>query len=206
MDYERNRGRLSVDGFVDALTEHMKKTRLIRVRSFNLREDGSDWTSESPRSNTFTGFGNAAGQCLSPTPSNGLKRQHTFCAGSLPKHSNGSAVSSRQNSFVKSLPNSRQSSYCRTRSRGSTGSSYTYSTTSSGISSGVNSEIFGDSNASTGSKSAISRELSYGLLTDFEDIDEQDEEQKTARENATSRTGADSLRPVSVSFACLIRA
>ncbi|XP_052781977.1 uncharacterized protein LOC128218359 isoform X2 [Mya arenaria] len=189
--FERNRDAISVDGFVEALTDHMKKTRLIRVKSFNIREDGADLTADSPRSNSFTGFGHG----VSMSPTNSLKRQHTFC-GTVSKSNTSSLAASRQNSFVKSLPVSRQSSYHRTRSRGSTGSSYTYSTTSSGVSSGVNSESL-DSNASTGSKSAISREFSYGLLTDFEDIDEKDEELKTARENAASRVSAESLRPPS---------
>ncbi|XP_060575375.1 kyphoscoliosis peptidase-like isoform X1 [Ruditapes philippinarum] len=170
----------------------MKKTRLIRVQSFNIREEGVDWNGNQ-RSNSFTGFGNTVTQNTNSQPSI-LKRQHSF-AGSMTRQSSF-AGSSRQNSFLRALPGSRQNSYCRTRSRGSTGSSYTYSTTSSGISSGNHSEI-SDSSGS-GAKSSLSRELSYGLLTDFADIEEKDEDIKTAREsNPASRNSNDSLRPPS---------
>jgi hypothetical protein len=170
----------------------MKKTRLIRVQSFNIREEGVDWNGNQ-RSNSFTGFGNTVTQNTNSQPSI-LKRQHSF-AGSMTRQSSF-AGSSRQNSFLRALPGSRQNSYCRTRSRGSTGSSYTYSTTSSGISSGNHSEL-SDSSGS-GAKSSLSRELSYGLLTDFADIEEKDEDIKTAREsNPASRNSNDSLRPVS---------
>lgn len=188
---KRECGEFTVDTFLDALNEHMKKTRLIRVQSFNLRDEGVDWNGNQ-RSNSFTGFGSAT-QTTNSQPSI-LKRQHSF-SGAVARQ-NTFVGSSRQNSFLRSLPGSRQNSYCRTRSRGSTGSSYTYSTTSSGISSGVNSE-HSDSSGS-GAKSALSREFSYGLLTEFADIDEKEEESKTARENETiSRNSNDSLRPVS---------
>lgn len=179
---------VTVDDFIDALTDHMKKTRLIRVQSYHLRDDGSDWTG-SQRSNSFTGFGNGNSNDVVEPPA--LKRQHTF-ADSVSKQN------CRQNSFLRSLPGTRQNSYCsRTTSRGSTGSSFTYSTTSSGVSSGVHSE-HSDITGSSAPKSALSRELSYGLMTEFEDIDEIDEEAKTARDNnPSSRASSESLKPVS---------
>ncbi|XP_052285581.1 uncharacterized protein LOC127881606 isoform X4 [Dreissena polymorpha] len=185
--FDKDKADVTVDAFVEALTDHMKKTRLIRVQSLNLREDGTDWDGDQ-RSNSCTGFSvnNAANHTL--------KRQHSFCGAVAKNNTFGAHGGSRQNSFVQSLPASRQNSYCRTRSRGSTGSSYTYSTTSSGVSSAVHS----DGHDSNGSKRAISRELSYGLLTDFEDIDEREEEAKTARENLTARvSAADKVRPPS---------
>ncbi|XP_053377512.1 uncharacterized protein LOC123530427 isoform X3 [Mercenaria mercenaria] len=191
-DEKRDSETFTVDAFIDALNEHMKKTRLIRVQSFNIREDGVDWN-DNQRSNSFTGFGNSVNQNSNSQPSI-LKRQHSF-SGAMTRQSSF-AGSSRQNSFLRTLPGSRQNSYCRTRSRGSTGSSYTYSTTSSGISSGNHSEL-SDSSGS-GAKSSLSRESSYGLLTEFADIEEKDEDIKTARENnPVSRNSNDSLRPPS---------
>ncbi|KAL4226885.1 hypothetical protein ACF0H5_014863 [Mactra antiquata] len=190
----KEKGDCTVDDFVDELTVHMKKTRLIRVQSFNLRQEGVDWNGNQ-RSNSFTGFGNTntVQQQNTNSPLQSLKRQHSFTGGVV--RQNSFAGSTRQNSFLRSLPGSRQNSYCRTRSRGSTGSSFTYSTTSSGISSGIHSEL-SDSSGS-GTKSALSRELSYGVLTEFADIDEQDEESKTARENSSHSSRCDSLRPPS---------
>ena len=196
----------SLDGFLEQLSGHMKKTRLIRVQSFSQSEDDIEWTGNQ-RSNSFTGFGSQK-QSVG-NASNSLKRQHSF-SGAVPRQNSFNGVLSRQNSFVRSLPGSRQGSYCRSRSRGSTGSSNTYSTystTSSGISSGQHSEL-SDSSASYSSKSALSREFSYGLLNEFEDIEELDEETKTARETArdTARKNGqennpqsnnDCLRPVS---------
>ena len=180
-----------MDDFIDALTDHMKKSRLIRVQSFHLREDSGDWNG-GQRSNSFTGFG-TSGHRTEPLESPLLKRQHTF-ADSV------SRQQYRQNCFLRSLPGSRQNSYCsRATSRGSTGSSFTYSTTSSGVSSGIHSE-HSDTTGSNASKSALSRETSIGMLTEFEDIDEDDEHAKTARENSQAlRASTESLKPVSPS-------
>lgn len=197
-DDKRDSEEFTVDAFIDALSVHMKKTRIIRVQSFNLREEGVDWNGNQ-RSNSFTGFGSSTVN-QNTHPQTTLKRQHSF-TGAVSRQSSF-AGPSRQNSFLRSLPGSRQNSYCRTRSRGSTGSSYTYSTTSSGISSGNHSEL-SDSSGS-GVKSALSRELSYGVLTEFADIQE-DEESKTAREkNLLSRNSNDSLRPVSTNYQQLV--
>ena len=172
--------------FCDSLSEHMKKTKLIRVQSF--RTDGEDW-SDNERSHSFTGFGQNRQNTNSANTNICIKRQHSF-SGANSRQNSSQSGSSRQNSFLRSLPNSRQSSYHRTRSRGSTGSSYTLSSTTS---SGVSSEP-SDGFSSLASKSALSRELSYGLLNDFEDIEEIDEENKTARD---VRPVSDNLRPVS---------
>lgn len=172
----------------------MKKTRLIRVQSFHLREDSFDCNGNQ-RSNSFVGFGNSNNGTKNDVTHSSpvLKRQQTFTDTVSRQNS-----SIRQNSFLRSLPASRQSSYCsRAKSRGSTGSSFTYSTTSSGVSSAVHSE-HSDTTGSNASKSALSRELSYGLLTEFEDIEELDEEAKTARSNnGVSRTNTENLKPVS---------
>ena len=173
--------------FCDCLSAHMKKTKLIRVQSF--RSDGEDW-SDNGRSHSFTGFGqNRQNTNIC------IKRQHSFSGASARQISSQSG-SSRQNSFLRSLPSSRQSSYHRTRSRGSTGSSYTLSSTTS---SGVGSEP-SDGLSSLASRSALSREFSYGLLNDFEDIEELDEESKTARD---ARPVSDNLRPVSWTQFCI---
>lgn len=165
----------------------MKKTRLIRVQSFQIRDETTDWNGNQ-RSNSFTAFGNGSRSDNNQSPA--LKRQHTF-ADSVSKQN------CRQNSFLRSLPSSRQNSYCsRTTSRGSTGSSFTYSTTSSGISSGIHSET-SDTTGSNASKSALSREFSYGALTEFEDIEELEEGSKTARDSNTGcRVNSESLKPV----------
>ena len=174
--------------FCDRLSEHMKKTKLIRVQSF--RTDSEDW-GDNQRSHSFTGFGPSRQNSIT-NPNTAVKRQHSF-SGAISRQNSSHSGSSRQNSFLRSLSNSRQSSYYRTRSRGSTGSSYTLSsTTSSGISSEPS-----DGFSSQASKSALSREFSYGLLNDFEDIEELDEESKTARD---IRPISDSLRPVSASL------
>ena len=163
----------------------MKKTKLIRVQSF--RTNSEDWY-DNQRSHSFTGFGPSRQNSITNI-TNTVKRQNTF-TDSVPRKHSSQSGSSRQNSFLRSLPNSRQNSYCRTRSRGSTGSSYTLSsTTSSGISSEPS-----DGLSSQASKSALSREFSYGLLNDFEDIEEIDEDSKTARD---IRPVSDNLRPVS---------